>query len=81
MFFGNIQPDGTFALGEIKDGDGIPPGNYMIWISGANPSEEARNAGAPLRIHSKYTNRDTSGLTFEAKPGGPKTIDIVIEKP
>ena len=87
MFSGSIQPDGTFSLGELKDGDGIPPGNYRVWIAGANPLPptideiQAGAVAAPLKIPVKYTDRDQSGLTFEAKPGGPKTIDIVVEKP
>jgi hypothetical protein len=79
MFQGKILSDGTFSIGEIKDGDGIPPGNYGIWIAGANPS--ATDQYQTLKIPTKYTNRETSGLTFEVKKNGTKTIDILLEKP
>jgi len=29
---GNIQPDGTYKLGERKDGDGIRPGKYTVSV-------------------------------------------------
>lgn len=89
MFQGEIQSNGTFKIGEIRDGDGIPPGKYKIWIS-ANTQDYVRDAVTKeitnkmmrqIVIDPKYESRETSDLTFEVKPGGSKSIDIVVEKP
>ena len=31
---GDIQKDGTYRLGEIRDGDGIKPGTYRVSVNG-----------------------------------------------
>jgi len=82
---GNIQPDGTYSAGKLKDGDGLPPGRYQVFITGtmtfggsgeASPTMTAR----PLNlIDLKYTAPNTSGLTVEVN--GKTTFDIPVEPP
>jgi hypothetical protein len=89
MFQGTINQDGSFYLGEIRDGDGIPVGNYSAWISGANTTEyeldqKGERTGKQkdiIIIDPKYTDRETSGLNFEIKPGQKNDLEIIVEKP
>ena len=89
-FMGAIRAGGTFALGEIKDGDGIPPGSYKVWIANANTTDyDLDEEGNPrsrkmievVLIDPKYTSPSTSDLTFEVKPGERKSLDIIVEAP
>jgi len=62
-----IQSDGTFIVGTNKEKDGISPGTYRVYITGAiemldNPSGRFPAPSRPL-IHSKYSSADTSGLS------------------
>jgi len=77
---GELNNKGYFALGELRDGDGVPLGQYRVTISGAR--EQLPN-GFPGKyfVDSKYERPDTSGLTFEAKKGGPNTFDIKVDRP
>jgi len=89
-FMGNIRADGTFSLGEIKDGDGIPPGSYKVWIANTiTRNYELDKEGQPIStrkteivlIDPKYGSPSTSGLTFEVKSGERKRLDIIVETP
>jgi len=86
-FQGTLKPDGSFALGEIKDGDGIPPGNYSAWIAGANATDYARDAAGNLgqQIYSviidpKYESPETSGLKYTIDKGNTR-LEITVERP
>ena len=88
-YMGNIRAGGTFSLGEIKDGDGIPPGSYKVWVANANTRDyvldvEGKTTGKTTEnviIDPKYTSPSTSDLTFEIKSGERKSLDIVVEAP
>jgi len=77
---GELNDKGYFALGELVDGDGIPFGNYRVTIAGAREQLPSGFPGA-YYIDPKYEQPNTSGLTFEAKKGGPKTFDIQVDRP
>lgn len=32
---GDVLKDGTYSAGKLKDGDGLPPGTYQVFITGA----------------------------------------------
>lgn len=89
MFQGGLQKDGRFSIGEWKDGDGIPPGQYRVWIANANKienvydktGEKIINRIEKIVIDKKYESPETSGLTFEIKPGEKNVIEIIIKKP
>lgn len=90
---GMLDEAGNYRLGRFKDGDGIKPGSYSVWLTGTNITEaqapEAIRGGfntttssiTTATVHKKFTSKATSDLTFEAKPGGQKTFDFVVEKP
>ena len=44
---GDIRSDGTYSAGKNKDGDGLPPGKYEVFIAGATMAGELQNAPAP----------------------------------
>ncbi len=89
MFQGELAADGTFQIGEIKDGDGVPPGNYMIWLAANTTDYEIdpvteKPTGKIIRnivIDPKFENRDTSGLSVVVERGKHEPIEIVVEKP
>ena len=38
---GDIKKDGSYSAGKQKDGDGLPPGTYQVFISGASTYDQA----------------------------------------
>ena len=90
---GTIQQGGRFSLGELKDGDGVLPGEYDVWIVGTYvyppPSEgHEREVPASMRygseenlVHSKFNMRSKSGLTCTVAKNGPIEYNITVSKP
>lgn len=82
MARGTIQSDGTYRVGSIKETDGIPPGTYGVYISGAlreigtNPKGEAPTESL---IDLKHTAPETSGLVLEVTPQTQR-FDIVVDR-
>ena len=82
---GNIQQDGTYSAGKLKDGDGLPPGKYQVYITGTMVSggSDATSPSLTSRpislIAPKYTAPNTSNLTVEVK--GNTTFDFTVEPP
>jgi hypothetical protein len=91
-FTGRIQSGGTFSVGQLKDGQGVPRGLYRVYIAEtiqAEPVPDAPKSGTPngiparkliRTIAEKYSSPDTSGLEYDIRR---KTTDIkiVVEKP
>jgi hypothetical protein len=88
-FSGWVKENGYYSPGEFKDGDGIPPGTYQVWISRTILAEPIYNKNGAEgdevkrtdRVDQKYTAPETSGLIFEVKSGGSKTFDFTVERP
>jgi hypothetical protein len=89
-YMGTIRADGTFSLGEIKDGDGIPPGSYKVWIANANTTDyDLDEEGRPQSnrmissdlVDPKFTSSSTSDLTVEVKHGERKSLNITVTAP
>jgi hypothetical protein len=89
MYQGTIQKDGTFSIGELKDGDGIPPGTYKVWIADANTIENVYDAKKEnivnridhIIIDPKFADKNMSDLQFKIEKGQKNQIEIVVEKP
>jgi len=94
LALGMLDKSGHYRLGRLKDGDGIKPGVYSVWLTGTNITEAVKSDNPQLvgtlaavsstttpTVHKKFTSKSTSNLTFEAKPGGTKVFDFVVEKP
>ncbi|MGL4943796.1 MAG: hypothetical protein ACRC46_11480 [Thermoguttaceae bacterium] len=92
---GTLNSDGTYTAGKLKDGDGIPPGTYEVFLSGTNQivagtgENSATEAGkipnkfklaaTTQLVNPKYLTPTTSGLTVTVK--GDTVYDITVEKP
>ena len=82
---GNIREDGTFEIRTYKPGDGAPPGEYIVFIRGAEVGgtigmrPEDRRPGTPL-IHQKYLNAGTTDLKIRIEQG-PNDFELVVERP
>lgn len=83
---GQIQPDGTFALGTFTLSDGAKPGSYKVFIVGAaepdmrSYDDRAMGIGKapPSLIAKRYETAATSDLQVEIK--APKThLEIVLD--
>ena len=79
---GPIQPDGTYVLGSLRPGDGAPAGEYVVILvkEWEDPVDEDGNTINTFEVHPRYTNRETSGLTFTIEPGRPQVFNIVVER-
>lgn len=91
---GKIQSDGTYVVGTIKDKDGLPPGKYKVYITGAEESVESKQAqrldsmGQPVQgmaayrqlVGKEYMSADKTPLECEV-PAKNNTYDISIKKP
>jgi hypothetical protein len=56
---GKLQPDGSYTLGTMKEGDGVVAGAHLVTIGGFDKSL------ASDRTLKKYGSRRDSGLTAE----------------
>jgi hypothetical protein len=86
-YFGIIK-DGTYVTGGNKAIEGIPNGTYKVWLAQTETTENTLDTDGHVTsykvtqtIAKKFTSPNTTELTFEVKPDGQKTFDIVVEKP
>lgn len=84
-----IDKEGLFQLSWLGEKDGIPKGEYKIFITGANRYEEGTvdedkdgklDLIAFRLIHPKYEKWQTSGLSIKVD-GSTKSFDIQVERP
>jgi hypothetical protein len=92
---GPIDSSGNYVMGTIKEGDGVPMGQYRVYVSGA---EEPTGKEIPYYAHGsgrdqagatrpemravidiKATQPATSGLTCDVK--GSTKFNITVSKP
>ncbi len=74
-----INSDGSFRIGEIKDGDGMPAGTVTVGVAAYTYIEKDGTLQEVSLCDRKYFSPETSGLVFEV----PEQLrwDIVVEKP
>lgn len=77
-----ILPDGSFKVGSVKAGDGIPAGKYKVHIIEAmepvepdNPSNDAMRTV----VEARYTSEKTTPLEIEIP--SKNLFNIVVERP
>lgn len=75
-----IQRDGSFSWGGEREGDGALPGQYKVLLMPITVSDYHASQGMTTNMDGKYGKYETSGLSFEVKPG-PNVFDIKIDKP
>lgn len=85
---GLIQPDGTYTLGSLKAGDGVPKGTYNVTVKavssppvppGALSDPNYKPAPAKHLIDLKFASQSTSGLTCQVD--GKTTFNITVTPP
>jgi PBP1b-binding outer membrane lipoprotein LpoB len=82
-FTANINKDGTFRMGMLKDGEGIPAGKYNVAIAEAVEMKITTDGKPPIIEHliaEKFRSTKTAGIEFDIK-SNKKDISIVVEKP
>ncbi len=90
MAQGKINPDGSYTMGTDKSTDGLPKGSYKVSIVGTDNStvveEKVKGSSSMSRreirtptIDKKYSNPETSGLTFTVD-GKNRNFDIQVDR-
>ncbi|MDR3181353.1 MAG: hypothetical protein LBT89_00275 [Planctomycetaceae bacterium] len=77
--FSSTFTNGNYKTGGEKKVQGIPPGQYTVWLSNVHDSTE--EGGIVRRVSSEFCSRNSSPLTFEVKKGGPRRFDLKVTKP
>jgi len=90
---GDINSDGTYQIGSLSQKDGLPPGTYRVYVSGAVKEDTAGGGGGGMRgnmggsmganvvplIDPKFTNANSSGIEVEVTPS-LKTFDFQVDR-
>jgi hypothetical protein len=72
--------NGVFSWGGAKEGDGALPGHYKVLVMPMSLSDYQLSQGMTPAIDGKYGKYETSGLSFEVKPG-KNEFNITVTKP
>jgi len=75
QYTGMIHGDGSFKLGGLNPGDGLPAGTYRASVLYA--VDDLENS----LVSGKYTSAETSGLVFEISKKKHAPLKIVVEPP
>jgi len=85
---GDIDSNGTYQIGSHSQKDGLPPGTYRVYISGAIKSDGAGMGSGmgnkmggtttPL-IDKKFTQAESSGIEVEVT-SSLKTFDFKVDR-
>ena len=80
-FRGSLDQNGAYKLGGIKNGDGITPGRYQIYLIDTETTEtdEKGNTRAIKHVAQKYLDPETSEITCEIK--GKMDFDFEVKRP
>ena len=79
---GDLKPDGTFVVGSLKANDGLPPGKYRVYISGAQKSIGQDKEGMDIYeslIDEKFASGSTSGITIDVT-ASTKNLDVKVDR-
>ena len=76
---GTINKDGTFNMGMLKDGEGIPPGEYRVAVVAVDPASEGEGQEPRLLTDEKYVSSRTSEITYTVQKA--MDIKLTVEKP
>ena len=79
---GMLSSKGTYNTGSISEKDGIPPGTYRVYISGAMRAIGVDKSGEPVYeslIDERFGNGATSGLTVTI-PTPNRKFDFRVDR-
>jgi hypothetical protein len=77
---GNIAANGTFSWGGDRAGDGALPGDYRVLVMPRALGDSELAEGKVPTVDSKFARYETSGITFEVKPG-KNELNITVTRP
>ncbi|MDR1924861.1 MAG: carboxypeptidase-like regulatory domain-containing protein [Planctomycetaceae bacterium] len=75
---GKLQADGTYKLDSLKDGDGLAPGKYQVFLAGFKIYLD--DGTVISDIDEKYERPDTSGLSCEVTSGGHYDFTVELKQ-
>ncbi len=78
-----IQDDGQYTVGSFTEQDGLPPGTYKVYITGAEREEPgqtptSRPTYIPL-IEPKFSTAAMTEMSFVVD-GSQKTFDFTVDR-
>ena len=77
---GEIQPDGSYRMGSERENNGIPPGEYQVYVTSISAPPPPGVFGPPTPLcDPKYENSETSGLTCKIPAPGNR-FDFRVER-
>lgn len=81
---GPLKSDGTYTVGSTSAKDGLPPGEYKVYITGADRYEKSGPKIAPVSvpislIDSKFTSPSRSDLTVKVDRS-TKKFDFSVDR-
>jgi len=79
---GSIGAEGRYTLATLKEGDGLPPGKYTVYVNSAFRGELPPGAAFPVQIElitPKYASPDTSGLEVDVDRS-TRTFDFQVDR-
>ena len=82
MARGEIKADGSYIMSSEGNNDGLPPGDYKVYVQGIvemPPGTPGQMILPVLLCDPKYSDSETSGLTCKVPAPGGK-FDIVLER-
>ncbi|MBR4753173.1 MAG: hypothetical protein IK077_15590 [Thermoguttaceae bacterium] len=79
---GHMKEDGTFVIGSLKESDGLPKGDYVVYFSGATEQDGTDASGMPRfksLLDLKYTSPEETPLKISVN--GKQKIELQVELP
>jgi hypothetical protein len=78
---GEIEKNGSYVLATLRENDGLPSGNYRVYVNSAYRYETQENAPTiEIRlITDKFTSPETSGLVFQVDRS-TKKFDFQVDR-
>lgn len=79
---GAIKPDGSYTVGTLKKDDGLPPGDYTVYVTGVMEESGNMAGGTPQYrslVDKKYESAKTSELKVSI-PAQSHRFDIKLER-
>ena len=76
-----VKPDGSYDISSVKEGDGVPPGTYKVYVINAmakvDPNDPENDAMKAL-VDAKFTSETTTPL--EITVPGDKVFDFTVDR-
>jgi len=73
QFTGTIQANGTFRLGGLRPGDGLPPGTYRVAVIEVYENEVAI-------LDDRFESFERSSISFDVVRGNNEPFAITVER-